>query len=59
MFPFSLTLQQDVEKDFQRRSRIARNLNVPKSVRLGPSLTAALPEDLFDHPASLCNASVN
>jgi hypothetical protein len=42
---------QDAEKDLQQRSRIARTLNVPKNVRLGSSLAAALLEGLFDHPA--------
>ncbi|MBP7966615.1 MAG: hypothetical protein KAZ23_04305, partial [Burkholderiaceae bacterium] len=32
----------DVEKARQLRSRIARTLNVPLRVRLGPSLAAAL-----------------
>ncbi len=32
------------------RSRIAQTLNVLQRVRLGPSLAAALLEDLFDHP---------
>jgi hypothetical protein len=41
---------QDVEKGFQRRSRIAQGLDVRQGVRLALSLAAALPEDLFEHP---------
>jgi hypothetical protein len=41
---------EDAEKDRQLRSRIARTLNVPKKVRLEPSLAAALLAGLFDHP---------
>ena len=41
---------QDVETGFPLRSRIAQRLNVPKSVRLAPSLAAALQEDQFEHP---------
>jgi hypothetical protein len=40
---------QDVEKGRQLCSRIARNLNVPKNVRLGPSLAAAALNGLFEH----------
>ena len=40
----------DVEKARQRRSRIVQTLNVPQRVRLGPSLTAALLNGLFEHP---------
>jgi hypothetical protein len=43
---------QAAEKVRRRRSRIAQNLNVPKKVRLGPSLAAALPDGLFEPPAS-------
>ena len=50
---------QDVEKGRQLRSRIARNLNVPRNVRLGPSLAAALLNGLFDHPAEPGCASRN
>jgi hypothetical protein len=42
---------QDVEKVPQRRSRVVQTLNVPQRVRLGPSLAAALLEELFEHPA--------
>jgi hypothetical protein len=45
-----MTLLQDVEKGRQLCSRIARTLDVPKSVRLGPSLAAAALVSLFDHP---------
>jgi len=41
---------QDAEKVRQLRSRIAQALNVPRTVRLGLSLAAALPDELFDHP---------
>ncbi len=41
---------QDVETGFPLRSRIAQRLNVAKSVRLAPSLAAALQEDQFEHP---------
>ncbi len=41
---------QDVEKGLQLRSRFARSLHVPKKVRLGSSLAAALLEGLFEHP---------
>ena len=44
-------LQQDAEKVRQRRSRIVQTLNVPERVRLGPSLAAALLDELFEHPA--------
>ena len=42
--------QQDVEKGRQRRSRIVQILNVPPRVRFRSSLTAALLNDLFEHP---------
>jgi hypothetical protein len=35
----------------QLRSRNAQKLDVPKSVRLVPSLAAALLDDHFEHPA--------
>jgi hypothetical protein len=34
-----------------QRSRIVQTLNVPQRVRLGPSLAAALLDELFEHPA--------
>src|SRR6267143_3507680 len=43
--------QQDAEKVRQPRSRIVQTLNVPQRVRLGPSLAAALLNELFEHPA--------
>ena len=42
---------QDAEKVRQRRSRIVQTLNVPQRVRLGPSLAAALLDELFEHHA--------
>src|SRR6266705_2206215 len=45
---------QDVEKVPQRRSRIVQTLNVPQRVCLGPSLAAALLDELFEHPAGSC-----
>ena len=44
--------RQGDETSRQRRSRIAQTLNVPQRVRLSHSLTAALLDDLFDHPAT-------
>lgn len=38
--------RSDVGKGLQLRSRIARTLNVLRSVRLGPSLAAALPREM-------------
>jgi hypothetical protein len=46
--------QQDAEKVRQRRSRIVQTLHVPQRVRVGPSLAAALLDDLFEHPARSC-----
>jgi hypothetical protein len=43
--------EQDAEKIRQPRSRIVKTLNVPQRVRLGPSLAAALLDELFEHPA--------
>jgi hypothetical protein len=41
-----------LKKPRQLRSRIVQTLNVPQGrVRLGPSLTAALLDELFEHPA--------
>src|SRR6266852_1576815 len=42
--------QPGVEKGPQLRSRIVQTLNVPRRVRLGPSLAAALLGGLFEHP---------
>ena len=47
--------QQDAEKVRQQRSRIVQTLNVPQRVRLGPSLAAALLDELFEHPAGSCS----
>jgi hypothetical protein len=44
---------QDAEKVRRQRSRIVQILNVPQRVRLGPSLAAALPDGLFEHPAGV------
>ena len=44
---------QAAETVRQRRSRIVQTLNVPQRVRLGPSLTAALLDELFEHPAGI------
>jgi hypothetical protein len=41
----------DAAKALQLRSRSAQTLNVPKTVRLGLSLAAALLEELFHHPS--------
>ena len=41
---------QDAEKVRQQRSRIVQTLTVPQRVRLGPSLAAALLDELFEHP---------
>ena len=49
--PFAGGSPQDVETGRQLRSRIAQGLNVPNSVRLAPSLTAALLDSQFEHPA--------
>src|SRR4029079_6967969 len=43
----------DAEKVPQLRSRIVQTLNIPQRVRLGPSLAAALLDDLFEHPAEV------
>ena len=40
----------DVETSRQRRSRITRTLYVHETVRLGPSLAAALLNGWFEHP---------
>ena len=42
---------QNAETVCQQRSRLAQTLNVPQRVRLGPSLAAALLDNLFEHPA--------
>ena len=47
---FEIHFQQDAEKVRRQRSRIVQTLNVPQRVRLGPSLTAALLDGLFEHP---------
>src|SRR2546422_10489916 len=44
---------QDAETVRQRRSRIVQTLNVPQRVRLGPSLAAALLDELFEQPAGV------
>ena len=49
--------KQDAEKLRQRRSRIVQILNVPERVRLRSSLAAALPAELFEHPAGVLSAS--
>jgi hypothetical protein len=41
---------QDAEKVRQLCSRIVQTFNVPQRVRLRPSLAAALPDELFEHP---------
>jgi hypothetical protein len=41
---------QDADNGLLLRSRIVQTLNVPQRVRFGPSLAAALPKGLFDHP---------
>jgi hypothetical protein len=46
-----IILGQDVEKALQLRSRIVQTLQRTRRVRLGPSLAAALLEELFEHPA--------
>lgn len=50
--PFAGGAPQSVETGRQRRSRIAQGLNVPKTVRLGPSLAAALLVNRFEHSVS-------
>ena len=50
--PFAGGSPQGVEAGCQRRSRIVQGLNVPNSVRLAPSLAAALLVNRFEHPAS-------
>jgi hypothetical protein len=50
---------EDVETSRQRRSRIPRTLNVHETVRLGPSLAAALLNGLFDHPLGVLNTHVS
>jgi hypothetical protein len=50
MSPFILhPFTQDAEKVRRLRSRIVQTLNVPQRVRLGPSLAAALLDELFEH----------
>ncbi len=44
---------QNAETVCQQRSRIVQTLNVPQTVRLGPSLAAALLDNLFEHPAGV------
>jgi hypothetical protein len=46
-------IEQNAEKDRQRRSRIVQILNVPQRVRLRSSLAAALLDSLFEHSATL------
>ncbi len=43
--------RQDAEKAFQRRSRLAKILNVPERVRLRFRLVCGLVGSLFEHPA--------
>jgi molybdopterin converting factor small subunit len=50
--PFAGGAPQGVETDRQRRSRIAQGLDVLNSVRLAPSLAAALLVDQFEGPVS-------
>jgi hypothetical protein len=45
--------KQQAEKVRRLRSRIVQTLNVPLRVRLGPSLAAALPDELFEPPAEM------
>ena len=47
----AMIVWQAVEKGRQLRSHIARTLNVRADVRLGFSLVAALPDDLFEQLA--------
>ena len=47
---FEIHFQQDAEKVRRQRSRLVQTLNVPQRVRLGPSLTAALLDGIFEHP---------
>ena len=63
MSPSILLHSTDAEKARQLRSRIVQTLNVPQRVRLGPSLAAALLNELFEHPVRagglvlVCNRS--
>ena len=50
---------EDVETSRQRRSRISRTLNVHETVRVGPSLAAALLNGLFEHPLGVLNTYVS
>lgn len=50
---------EDVETSRQRRSRIPRTLNVHETVRLGPSLAAALLNGWFEHPLGVLNTHVS
>ena len=47
----ALGTYRNAETVLQRRSRIVLSLNVPQRVRVGPSLAAALLDELFEHPA--------
>ena len=50
--------KQDAEKLRQRRSRIVQILNVPERVRLRSSLAAALPDEIFEHPAGMFSSGL-
>ena len=45
--------EQEAEKVRWLHSRIVQTLNVPLRVRLGPSLAAALSDELFEPPAEV------
>jgi len=45
------TYSRMLKEVFRHRSRIVQTFNVPQRVRLGPSLAAALREELFERPA--------
>ena len=51
--------EQDAEEARQRRSRFVQILTVPRRVRLGSSLAAALPDGPFEHPEWLVDIAWN